>query len=1639
MKKKSLLIVAILTFVLSFAFAACGETTPDPEPTPTPAPHTHEYVTYTWVEGNVPSETADGKATAKCTGCDETTTVDVAKLTDDSVWTMTATAATCTEDGKKVYTSKYGTVEVAVPAGHTFGDLVAATDSTCLKKGNVAYYHCTVCEKNFAEDKTTELESVEKALADHVYGTLIEATTSTCVEHGTVEHYHCSVCGKDFDADKNVLDTIEAPLAAHTFSDLVAAVASTCQTHGNVAYYHCSVCEKNFAEDKTTVLETVETPLGAHNYGEWAKGDENGHTRACQTAGCTETKVEPHDYTGQSCYRISDDEHRVECKVCGYEHHERHEFGDWTKKDETNHAQKCAKCTMTVTEAHTGGTATCKAQAVCTVCHEGYGNLADHVLGADGKCTVCGKTPNAVFGKTYSAFTVNASGTVDTSVNALLTFDANGKAEGVTGSVSIIKKNGHDEEIDPNGYYYDDTIGVIYSESAVYIRYVDKEKGTIQFVSSYKKATETYAGSGKYGTPKLTEKTYDGYITATNGFIFIPQGYGSSIVLVPTDTAVTTADVIASAFNTRGKMNGKIFFKYTGTEAHSVYYDASKSPVVVAIDATITDFDDNTVEVASIKTAKAMVVKDKDGNVLAKYGYDDTQVVELDDWAGKYEGTAGTVTVWGTGKITTPYGEGDYVEVADKDYNIEVTYVNEDGDVIHYIEVKANKENKTYEASEPSIDVTYDLGDYGTTYTDTKGKKVTFTLPAAPTPNNEAYMFSGWSIGDDVYEPGAKVAFEANTTVTAIWQMKVKITVVDEKNTANNKYFYAGADENLLEAIAKNTTTVLDGEEFKYWTIEVAGEPTEVGPDDTVGEDALTVTAVWKAKYTLTLVYGNGLANATETYFEGYATNPEKPAFTNGQVFDGWFTDAECTVAYTPAALTGDLTIYAKWITAAVPFVGESKGFYISYKTSTWDQVTGVYANRYMTVNAEGVVVDAYDNIKNKQFTYDSATNQISFDGNIGIYDANENMFVYYKYDSQNRRTSFYMYFVGATEVAKTSVNNDGYSYNYGESVFFRVVVTKNGEAKTYAIYACKDNFYFDIVVEKGTKSGDTYNYTELTSFSSMGIPDQVKVYNADKSVLIATLIKANYTLKVVDEFAGTYTATVDGAVSEDNVVLDGVGGITFGSLTGTYTLNAEKTAYDVYLDSKKVYYSMTVDFEAKTATLVKEMVTISFDLNTVSGVDMGTFASVSVNKNVSASLSEYKPTKSGYVFKGWYKTAELTTSASSVTPTENVTVYAKWAKAYTVSFTTEYGTAPASTDIEQDQWFDINDYVLEDTEDYAFYGWYVEGYKDNAIITGRYQVSADTTFIAVWKAKVTLTIKYLADETEVITAKTVKIAVDRAFDLSAYKPTDEERGNYVFRSFYKEGDEAMAAITSITVADGETATVVAKMEAGITLTVKYQDNKVADKAYVVGSGDTLDLGAAKAATYADGADTFFVEGLYTDNTYATAFTATSITENTIVYAKWVKAGTYTMVSGGDKKGFDYNAEKGCWVSNNAGVNSSSATLTITAVDGPVLVTFSYACGGEGSYGHYVNNSGSGSQWWDYLIVKKGTTEIVKYKQGKDATEATLKVKGPITVKLNAGETLEFTYKKDSSGHGTCDYAHVVGLTVNGQEITKLA
>ena len=1480
MKKKSLLIVAILTFVLSFAFAACGETE---------TPHTHEYTAYEWVEGSTPTETEAGKATATCSTCGESTTVDVPKLTDESVWTVTTTDATCTADGEKTYTSKYGTVKVAIAASHKFGDLVAATDSTCLKKGNVAYYHCTVCEKNFAEDGTTELESVEKPLADHDYGTLIAAVASTCKTHGTVAHYHCSVCEKNFDADKNELTSIEAPLADHDYGELVAATESTCQTQGNIAYYHCSVCGKYFNEEKTEITEAeTKKPLADHDYGEWQKGDENGHFRVCKTEGCTEKETVAHDYTGQAYYPAGTEEHYVNCKVCRYEHREHHEFGEWTKKDETNHAHKCVKCNKEITEAHTGGTATCKAQAECTVCHEAYGDFAAHVLGEDGVCTVCGKIPNAVFGKTYSAFTVNASGIADTSVNALLTFDANGKAEGVTGSISIIKKNGEFEEES-----WDDIEYYKITDSSVYIRYVDKEKGTIQFVSSYMKATKSSA-YGKYGTPKLTEKAYDGYITATNGFIFIPQGYGSSIVLVPTDTAVTSDKIEASAFNTKGDLYGVIFFKYTGTDAHSVFYNAKTTAVY--LDATITDFDGAEVAPAAIKTAPAMIVKDKAGNVIAKYGYDGTSVIALDEWAGKYTGNLGNVTVWGNGKITTGFGDGTYVAVVADDHNIEVTYYNTDGDVTAYYEVMANKADYTYTGEMPLITISYNLGAYGESYEDDGYKKVTFTLPATPVSNNELYMFGGWAIGDATYEAGAKVSADSDVTVTAIWKQKVQITIVDEKNAGGNngKVFYAGSEDGIIEVLNKNVTTVLEGEEFKYYAID--GQ--EVEAAGTVGEENLTVTVVWKEKYTLTIVYGNGLENGTETYFEGAATSPKEPPYTAGKAFDHWYTSddngATETADYAAGtAITGNTTIYAAWVEANILY-GSYTGFEVYGRS---------YSSPYLSTG-KSVEIDvngkAISGSRIKDNTVADYNNGFFKFGNYyGYYDEASKILVYNDSTGTAAQYDVHILFKGATsavtEKAKYFIITDG-----GTQKLIDVTVTVDGVESTFTIY------FHDKKVEKVTWTADEgmTGVSDLFSLSTNSwTPSSIKanvlkIYDLDGN-LIGDFMKSGSQMVELDGSQGTYT--LDGG---EDLVLTGTGVATIGTDEGTVTKAADGSAYnyDLYITQGgvNVYYELTIDKEAKTYSLNKPMVTLSFDLD-----GKGTIAPVSVNKNIEFNLStdEYKPTYEGYNFKGWYTsktvgedgTVTWGISVNRVTLAADTTVYAKWAQVFNVTFETEYGDAPESMVIENEEW--VGKYyltTLSDTDDYAFYGWYLKGDETKKIITSSVQVKSDITFVALWKAKVTLTVKYengIADKTE-------KVAPEKPFTVSKYNPTAAELGDYVFRYFYLEGDESKTKITSVKPDVGENVTIVAKMEHTVTLTVKYDGNHAEDVTIVIGPNDTIDFTEAKAKTYTDAdGQLWVVDKFYSDAELTTEFTGTSIAADTTIYVGWVEgfagAGTY--------------------------------------------------------------------------------------------------------------------------------------------------
>ncbi len=202
-----------------------------------------------------------------------------------------AKAATCTEDGNVEYyhcsecnknfkdiNGNEEVTDVVVKAtGHTLGEKVAAKAATCTADGNIEYYHCSACNKNFKDiNGNEEVTDVVVKATGHTLGEKVAAKAATCTEDGNIEYYHCSACNKNFkdkDGNEEVTDVV-VKATGHNMAQ-VAAKAATCTEDGNIEYYHCSACNKNFKDKdgKEEVTDVVVKATG-HNY-------ENGVCTVC--------------------------------------------------------------------------------------------------------------------------------------------------------------------------------------------------------------------------------------------------------------------------------------------------------------------------------------------------------------------------------------------------------------------------------------------------------------------------------------------------------------------------------------------------------------------------------------------------------------------------------------------------------------------------------------------------------------------------------------------------------------------------------------------------------------------------------------------------------------------------------------------------------------------------------------------------------------------------------------------------------------------------------------------------------------------------------------------------------------------------------------------------------------------------------------------------------------------------------------------------------------------------------------------------------------------------------------------------------------------------------------------------------------
>ena len=403
---------------------------------------------------------------ALCTNCNQVQTVRVTSQYADGKWHLrhvTCTVcnkewdflashnwsgtATCTSG--RTCTVCGGTSE---PLGHDWGTWTQNSDEKT---------HTRICKRDTSHTETenchggtaTCTQRATCTVCGAEYGDALGHDFTTSWTHDDNEHWkQCSRC----DAKDDV--------SPHTWDSGTITTAPTCTKAGKKTY-SCTKCDATKIEPIPATGHSWKsdwTSDATHhwyecdnkncdvtdNAGKKGYAEHSGGKATCtQNAVCEFCKAEygeklPHDFTAETVdakylkSAATCTEKAVyykSCAVCGLSSEGTadeatffsgnaldHNWGAWTQNsDEKTHTRICKRDTShTETENCHGGTATCTAKAVCTVCGGEYGEMAAHSFTAEKAETQYLKsaatcTQKAVYYKSCAVCGLSSEGTAD--------------------------------------------------------------------------------------------------------------------------------------------------------------------------------------------------------------------------------------------------------------------------------------------------------------------------------------------------------------------------------------------------------------------------------------------------------------------------------------------------------------------------------------------------------------------------------------------------------------------------------------------------------------------------------------------------------------------------------------------------------------------------------------------------------------------------------------------------------------------------------------------------------------------------------------------------------------------------------------------------------------------------------------------------------------------------------------------------------------------------------------------------------------------------------------------------------------------------------------------------------------------------
>lgn len=567
---------------------------------------------------------------------------------------------------------------------------------------------------------------------------------------------------------------------------------------------------------------------------------------------------------------------------------------------------------------------------------------------------------------------------------------------------------------------------------------------------------------------------------------------------------------------------------------------------------------------------------------------------------------------------------------------------------------------------------------------------------------------------------GVYKEFTLDTTAKTYTVTEPKVTVT---------YDYKGHGTNSSAQVSKYSNQTLstdvptaDGFVFRGWYTDA--ELTTEAPATFVASADVTFYAKWDAAVTLTYKYLDGTtADVVENYYvnDKVATLKAVDFKFGTKAFAGWFTnDGSETGDYgtefvKDTVLTANTTVYAKWVEPNA-LMGTYVGYEI-YNDSTCQ------ANKALTIDVFG---NATGEKSGSVTGYNAETGFFKFGSSYAYFDAEHKMIVV-SYNSSLAFGSDTYFFFQADSVSTSASNLVSWNSNKTRLITFTV---DGNETNVFL----NDTAVYYGVTWSAVDSKDAA-VTALSDVKSKA--DIITIVAGEQTLKFAKSSSNNFV--VTDGNEGTY------ASGSDSVRLNGAGVITgtFNgtAFTGTYKAAANDAGYgfDVTTTDKKATYTLSINKDDKSYTMAENRVTITYVNGKV------TVESASVFRNVSTTLYAGDDLAvSGFKFRGWFDNAEFDGSAkTSVTPTGDVTFYAKYDKVATLAFNFNgYSDAEGNTGISVADKY-VGDTVGElptvlDTVKYegkAFAGWFLKNEDGSfgAEASASTTLVGDLTYYAKW------------------------------------------------------------------------------------------------------------------------------------------------------------------------------------------------------------------------------------------------------------------------------------------------------------------